>query len=122
MRSYCRDGNRCSRSATPQYIIKLPKAERELPEWETAIEWLMLVGEHGGDAIDPAWRGIFGAGKSDWREHTTNIESVLIRAPFWQYSSNRRPTGNCKGNARAKRAWRRSHGAAYRDDAGAARK
>ncbi len=25
-----------------QYIIRLPKAERELPEWETAIEWLML--------------------------------------------------------------------------------
>ncbi len=24
-----------------QYI-RLPKAERELPEWETAIEWLML--------------------------------------------------------------------------------
>jgi hypothetical protein len=36
-----------------QYIIKLPKAERELPEWETAIEWLMLVGEHGGDPMVP---------------------------------------------------------------------
>jgi hypothetical protein len=27
-----------------QYIIELPKAERELPQWETTIEWLMLVG------------------------------------------------------------------------------
>ena len=39
-----------------QYIIKLPKAERELPEWETAIEWLMLVGEHGGDPHGAAYR------------------------------------------------------------------
>jgi hypothetical protein len=36
-----------------QYIIKLPKAERELPQWETAIDWLMLVGEHGGDPMVP---------------------------------------------------------------------
>jgi hypothetical protein len=28
-----------------QYIIKLPKAERELPQWETAVECLILVGE-----------------------------------------------------------------------------
>ena len=33
--------------------IKLPKAERELPELEIAIAWLMLVGEHGGDPIVP---------------------------------------------------------------------
>jgi hypothetical protein len=31
----------------------LPKAEREFPEWETAIEWLMRVGEHGGDPMLP---------------------------------------------------------------------
>lgn len=37
----------------PQYILKLPKAERELPKWETAIEWLILVGEHGGDPMVP---------------------------------------------------------------------
>jgi hypothetical protein len=36
-----------------QYITKLSKAERELPKWETAIEWLMLVGEHGGDPMVP---------------------------------------------------------------------
>jgi hypothetical protein len=36
-----------------QYIIGLPKAERELPQWETAIEVLMLVGEHGGDPMLP---------------------------------------------------------------------
>ena len=29
------------------------KAERELPRWETAIECLMLVGEHGGDPMLP---------------------------------------------------------------------
>jgi hypothetical protein len=34
-----------------QYIIKLPKAQRELPQWETAIECLMLVGEHGGNPM-----------------------------------------------------------------------
>jgi hypothetical protein len=36
-----------------QYIIKLPKTEREVPNWEAAIEWLMLVGEHGGDQMVP---------------------------------------------------------------------
>jgi hypothetical protein len=36
-----------------QYIIKLPKAERELPQSETAIEVLMLVGDHGGDPMLP---------------------------------------------------------------------
>jgi hypothetical protein len=36
-----------------QHIIKLPKAERELPQWETAVEWLMLVGEHGSDPMVP---------------------------------------------------------------------
>jgi hypothetical protein len=34
----------------------LPKAERELPQWETAIEWLMLVGDHGGDPMVAAYR------------------------------------------------------------------
>jgi hypothetical protein len=29
-----------------QYVIKLPKVERKFPHWETAIECLMLVGEH----------------------------------------------------------------------------
>jgi len=24
-----------------------------LPQWDTAIEWLMLVGEHGGDPMVP---------------------------------------------------------------------
>jgi hypothetical protein len=36
-----------------QYIIELPKAERELPQWETAIERRMLVREHGGDPMVP---------------------------------------------------------------------
>jgi hypothetical protein len=34
-----------------QYIIKLTKAERDLPQWETAIEVLMLIGERGGDPM-----------------------------------------------------------------------
>ena len=29
------------------YITKLPKAEQQVPEWETAAEVLMLVGDHG---------------------------------------------------------------------------
>jgi hypothetical protein len=36
-----------------QYIIELPEAERESPQWETAIVWLMLVGERGGDPMVP---------------------------------------------------------------------
>jgi hypothetical protein len=36
-----------------QYILKLPVTERHLPKWETAIECLMLVGEHGGDPMFP---------------------------------------------------------------------
>jgi hypothetical protein len=29
------------------YIVKLPDAEQQAPEWQTAAEVLMLVGEHG---------------------------------------------------------------------------
>ena len=36
-----------------QYITKLPNDENALPQWETAIECLMLVGEHGGDPMFP---------------------------------------------------------------------
>jgi hypothetical protein len=36
-----------------EYIIKLPKADRELPQCETVIEVLMLIGEHGGDPMMP---------------------------------------------------------------------
>jgi hypothetical protein len=36
-----------------QYIVKLPKGECELPQWQTAIECLMLVGDHGGDPMLP---------------------------------------------------------------------
>ena len=35
------------------YIAELPKAEHDAPEWETAISALMLVVEHGGDAMLP---------------------------------------------------------------------
>jgi hypothetical protein len=36
-----------------QHIIELSKAEHELPQWEIAIEWVMLDGEHGGDPMVP---------------------------------------------------------------------
>jgi hypothetical protein len=33
------------------YIVRLPKAEHQAPEWQTAAEVLMLIGEHGGDPM-----------------------------------------------------------------------
>jgi hypothetical protein len=33
------------------YIVKLPKAEQQAPEWQAAAEVLMLVGENGGDPM-----------------------------------------------------------------------
>jgi hypothetical protein len=35
------------------YITKLPKAQHDTPEWQAAIECLMLVGDHGGDTMLP---------------------------------------------------------------------
>jgi hypothetical protein len=34
-----------------RYIQKLPKAEQQIDEWQTAIEVLLLVAEHGGPAM-----------------------------------------------------------------------
>jgi len=31
--------------------VKLSKAEQQAPEWQTAAEVLMLIGEHGGDQM-----------------------------------------------------------------------
>jgi hypothetical protein len=33
------------------YITKLPKAEQQAPEWQTAAEVLMMIGERGGDPM-----------------------------------------------------------------------
>ena len=33
------------------YIVKLPKAEQQAPQWQAAAEVLMLIGEHGGDPM-----------------------------------------------------------------------
>jgi len=33
------------------YIMKLPKAEQDLPEWQAAIECLILVAERNGPAM-----------------------------------------------------------------------
>jgi hypothetical protein len=32
------------------YIVKLPKADQQAPEWQAAAEVLMLIREHGGDS------------------------------------------------------------------------
>jgi hypothetical protein len=34
-----------------RYIQKLPKAEQQLEEWQTAVEVLLLVAEHGGPTM-----------------------------------------------------------------------
>jgi hypothetical protein len=36
---------------TGWYITKLPKAEHNAPEWQTAMKVLILVAEKGGDAM-----------------------------------------------------------------------
>jgi hypothetical protein len=33
------------------HITKLPKAEQQASQWQTAAELLMLIGEHGGDPM-----------------------------------------------------------------------
>jgi hypothetical protein len=33
------------------YIVKLPKAEQQAPQWQAAAEVLMLIGERGGDPM-----------------------------------------------------------------------
>jgi hypothetical protein len=33
------------------YITKLPKAERDAPEWQAAMEALLLVAEHDGPTM-----------------------------------------------------------------------
>jgi hypothetical protein len=34
-----------------QYILKLPKAERDADEWQAAMEALILVAEHNGPTM-----------------------------------------------------------------------
>jgi hypothetical protein len=34
-----------------KYIMKLPKAEQQAPQWQAAANVLMLIGEHGGDPM-----------------------------------------------------------------------
>jgi hypothetical protein len=63
-----------------EYITELPKAERELPQWETAIEWLMLVGEHGGDPMVPR----IGMMKALQRESTTASATRRNRAKTYK--------------------------------------
>jgi hypothetical protein len=48
-----------------EYVIALPEAEHGLPHWVTAIEWLMLVGEHGGDAMVPGIAMMTGLDRSE---------------------------------------------------------
>ena len=34
-----------------RYITKLPKAEHDAPEWQAAMQALLLVAEHGGPTM-----------------------------------------------------------------------
>ena len=36
-----------------QYIIRLKKAESDLPEWQTAMQTLILCAQHGEPGADP---------------------------------------------------------------------
>lgn len=36
-----------------QYVLELPNDDSALPHWETTIECLMLVAEHGGEPMFP---------------------------------------------------------------------
>jgi hypothetical protein len=56
-----------------QYIIELPKIERELPQWAIVIEWLMLVGEHGGDPMVP---------------RIGMMKALLLHEPKWHRAGN----------------------------------
>jgi hypothetical protein len=47
-----------------QHVMALPEAVYGLPHWVTAIEWLMLVGEHGGESDGAAHRDDEGAAKA----------------------------------------------------------
>ncbi len=35
------------------YITKLPKAEHAMPEWQAAMEAMILIAEHGGPMMLP---------------------------------------------------------------------
>jgi hypothetical protein len=35
------------------YVTRLPKAEQQATQWQTAAELLMLIGRHGGDPMMP---------------------------------------------------------------------
>ena len=55
-----------------KYITKLPKAEHDAPEWQVAMEALILVATHGGPTMF-AWIGIMQAlNRHHIREFNTN--------------------------------------------------
>jgi hypothetical protein len=50
--SRCRRASRWQRFGTPRfYITKLPRAEHDAPEWQAAMEALLLVAEHNGPTM-----------------------------------------------------------------------
>jgi hypothetical protein len=49
MQSTCRTAASSSHAA--DYITKLPKAEHDAPEWQAAMEALILVAETGGPTM-----------------------------------------------------------------------
>jgi hypothetical protein len=61
IRSNCQAGSRLvTLRDAAEFIMALPEADHGLPHWVTAIEWLMLVGEHGGNTQRHSWvtRGV----------------------------------------------------------------
>lgn len=33
------------------YVVRLRKVQRDAPQWQLAAEWLILIGNHGGDPM-----------------------------------------------------------------------
>jgi hypothetical protein len=56
------------------YIVKLSKAEQQAPEWQTAAEVLMLIGERGGDPMMA--RPYFGATNWPWSQSIVALDCM----------------------------------------------
>jgi hypothetical protein len=61
-----------------KYIQKLPKAEQQIEEWQTAIEVLLLVAEHGG----PTMMARIGVMRALNRHHVREF-NPKEREPHW---------------------------------------
>jgi len=59
------------------YIMKLPKAEHEAPEWQAAMEALILVATHGGPTMFAR------IGDAALNRHHVREFSPKEREPHW---------------------------------------